>query len=354
MAIDKYSGLSQSDKFFARYGKSVGKNAVNRQQTHLALESFKKKATTPLLLPNYAAQPPKQQLRLPNLVGGIYEQATQAATKPKVSDAFVRKILKKIADDPKFNWRAADLKPAQVAAIEEKLAEKAGSLKLPPLKDIVQEQLGNKFNINASSTSEGAKIVGMLPDSKTVSAHTIADGVAGGAKSVPIDPSKLPVPVSGETSLVKVAAEESGKSGGFLNKAWNFLKSSKGKWAMLATAVIGTGIYLLDRHSSKNIPPRPLNETEPIAAPGAHQEHVPAQGSMLADSYKVIEGDNVWNIAKAHLTDLYAASGQPDYQPSDKEVLMHARELMATNNLQYQDDKYTVIIRPEDTLKLTA
>lgn len=343
MAIDRYSGLDQCGKFFARHGKAIGKEAVNRQQTHLALESFKRKATAPLLLPNYAAQAPKQQLRLPNLVGGIYEQATQAATKPKVSDAFVRKILKKIADDPKFNWRAADLKPAQVAAIEAKLAEKAGSLKLLPLKDV----------------SEGAKIVGMLPDSKTVTTHIKADpasafGGVGGAKTVPIDPSKLPAPVGGETSLVKVAAEESGKGGGFLNKTWNFLKSSKGKWAMLATAVIGTGIYLLDRHSSKNIPPRPLNETEPIAAPGAHQEHVPAQGTMLADSYKVIEGDNVWNIAKAHLTDLYAASGQPDYQPSDKEVLMHARELMATNNLQYQDDKYTVIIRPEDTLKLTA
>ena len=68
--------------------------------------------------------------------------------------------------------------------------------------------------------------------------------------------------------------------------------------------------------------------------------------------HTVVRGDNVWNIAKAHLKEMH--KDDPNYKPSNAEILQHTKELMAANKLHYEADNYRVIIRPGDKLKLTA
>lgn len=67
--------------------------------------------------------------------------------------------------------------------------------------------------------------------------------------------------------------------------------------------------------------------------------------------YVVKKGDCVWNIAKQHLKDL---SSDPNYKPTDAEILKHTKELMELNQLEFEPDGYRVIIRPKDKLKLVA
>ena len=67
--------------------------------------------------------------------------------------------------------------------------------------------------------------------------------------------------------------------------------------------------------------------------------------------YVVKKGDNVWNIAKKHLQDM---NPDPNYQPTNAEILKYTNELIKINGLHYEDDNYRVIIKPNDELKLTA
>jgi hypothetical protein len=368
MAIDKYSGLSQSDKFFARYGKSVGKETVKRQQTHLALESFKNKATAQLQLPNYAAQAPKQQLRLPNLAGGIYEQATQAATKPKVSDAFVRKMLKKIANDPTFNWRAADLKPEQIAAIEAKLGEKAAK----KTAETAITQVAKEVNLpvpvsqSGSSVTGGLRKVAQAAASETPGLPSIVNPEAGAiskegaealAKVKKACNGKISVAINEtrNSTLDKMAyyyknlEKESAKSTGLLDKLKAFAKTKKGKIGIgiaIAAAVIGTGIYLFNRNKEK---PGPVSDS----SPSNDLANAPVNGQMTANGpYTVAKGDNVWTIARANLMELH--KGEADYKPTDVQILQRTEEIMQLNDLHYEKDNYRVIIQPNQSLKLTA
>ena len=67
--------------------------------------------------------------------------------------------------------------------------------------------------------------------------------------------------------------------------------------------------------------------------------------------YEVKKGDCVWNIAKQHLKDL---SGDPNYKPTNAEILKHTKELMELNQLVFEPDGYHVMIRPKQHLKLAA
>lgn len=67
--------------------------------------------------------------------------------------------------------------------------------------------------------------------------------------------------------------------------------------------------------------------------------------------YIVKKNDCVWNIAKKHLKEM---NSDPDYKPTNAEILKHTKELMSLNNLEYESDGYRVIIHPKDKLKLSA
>lgn len=94
----------------------------------------------------------------------------------------------------------------------------------------------------------------------------------------------------------------------------------------------------------ETIPPVKAEETSPVTEP---EEATP----QLPTEYEVQKGDNVWNIAKKHLKDL---NPDPDYKPTNAEILKHTKELIALNELHYEPDNYTVVIKPKDKLKFVA
>ncbi len=71
---------------------------------------------------------------------------------------------------------------------------------------------------------------------------------------------------------------------------------------------------------------------------------------VSGNEYEVVEGDCVWNIAKAHLKELN--KDKADYTPSNVEILRHTKELMKINYLHYEADNYVVIIQPGQKIKL--
>ncbi len=94
----------------------------------------------------------------------------------------------------------------------------------------------------------------------------------------------------------------------------------------------------------ETIPPVKAEETSPVTEPAEETLQLPTE-------YEVKKGDNVWNIAKQHLKDL---NPDPDYKPTNAEILKHTKELIALNELHYEPDNYTVVIKPKDKLKFVA
>ena len=361
MAIDKYSGLSQTQKFHARYGKSIGKQAVARQQTHLALEAHKSKLASQLQLPNYAASAPKPQLKLPNLVGGIYDtagkKAAESVARPKVSKKFIEKMLKKIASDPKFNWRAADLTPEQIAAIEARLGKSTAQAATETgLVQVVK----NTPATTSSNVAEGIKKVAQAATSDTpnlldaIKPESGAAGAAGsGAGAASGATSNLPAVIKkGGVNLpaapVKPEPAADGAKG-LLGRLKAFASTKKGKIGLAAaalTALVAGGIYLYNRNKEK---PDPVSNS----SPSNDLANAPVNGQMTANGpYTVAKGDNVWNIARANLMELH--KGEADYKPTDVQILQRTEEIMQLNDLHYEKDNYRVIIQPNQSLKLTA
>lgn len=169
-------------------------------------------------------------------------------------------------------------------------------------------------------------------------------------------------------------------SEGLLSKVGKFFKGKGGKIALIGAGIatlLGGGIYLYNKLTGKNDTPaqeEPVTSTPapeetpdttntPVAPP-AEQEKTPVTppaesetetkevpDNTVPKNYTVKEGDCVWNIAKQHLKDL---NPDPNYKPTNAEILKHTKELMELNQLEFEPDGYHVMIRPNDNLKLTA
>lgn len=112
------------------------------------------------------------------------------------------------------------------------------------------------------------------------------------------------------------------------------------------------------------IPPAGSDTTEVTSPDGAdttetapteevpEQLIIPGADGAPSDLYTVVKGDNVWNIAKAHLKELH--KDVEGYKPTNLEILNHTKEIMELNGLKYEADGYRVLIYPEDKLKLSA
>ena len=112
------------------------------------------------------------------------------------------------------------------------------------------------------------------------------------------------------------------------------------------------------------IPPAGSDTTEVTSPAGAdttetapteevpEQLIIPGADGAPSDLYTVVKGDNVWNIAKAHLKELH--KDVEGYKPTNLEILNHTKEIMELNGLKYEADGYRVLIYPEDKLKLSA
>ncbi len=192
------------------------------------------------------------------------------------------------------------------------------------------------------------------------------------------------------------------------SKVKSFFKTPKGKWGLVAAAVIAVGAalwaYVNDRFSDKNkptptdgpskafmpkledsteetgdaqkvneedipatntaMPPNseetPAENEETVTPVPAEEETQPAQENqntntntpvnVSGNTYEVVKGDCVWNIAKAHLIELN--KDNKNYVPSNAEILKHTNELMKINNLKFEPDNYHVMIYPKQKLKL--
>ncbi len=197
--------------------------------------------------------------------------------------------------------------------------------------------------------------------------------------------------------IIKSTKETTKKSGGLFSKIGKFFKGKGGKLAIGAAAVgllAAGGAWLYNKLTGKKeetvvdkdkdtttttkakdenktpektttpddpkaVTPVPSEDkkdktnptdkkdpTKPVAP-----ENPDKKDNTVPKDYIVKKGDCVWNIAKQHLKDL---SNDPNYKPTDAEILKHTKELMELNQLEFEPDGYHVMIRPNDKLKLVA
>ncbi len=92
--------------------------------------------------------------------------------------------------------------------------------------------------------------------------------------------------------------------------------------------------------------------TQTMPAASVEEAAQPESEQTANGEYEVKKGDSVWKIAEQNLKDLH--KDEPDYVPTDKEILMETRRIMKNNNLKLEEDKYHVLIKPGDILNLKS
>ena len=207
-----------------------------------------------------------------------------------------------------------------------------------------------------------------------------------GEEFKPVENSKT----NNATKVIDDAVKDTGKSvknttkksGGFFSKIGKFFKGKGGKLAIgagIVALVGGATAWLVNKFTGKKdeqpvssnnnptpttpVAPSDSTETKPPVTPTPGKDETPAvptdpekpgnedNNKNVPKDYVVKKGDCVWNIAKQHLIDM---SDDPNYKPTDAEILKHTKELMELNKLQFEPDGYHVMIKPEDKLKLVA
>ena len=150
------------------------------------------------------------------------------------------------------------------------------------------------------------------------------------------------------------------------------------KWGLIGLGIaglIGAGVYLLKKYKDTNAtanlptkptptpaptkqtkPTKPAEKTKPSVKTDKNQEN-PSK-SNVSTEYTVKKGDNLWNIAKQYLKDLH--KDDPNYKPTNKEILEKTEELIKLNNKEYRKPlpsdsrKRVVVIHENEKIKLTA
>ncbi|MCI1273723.1 MAG: hypothetical protein LKG27_04735 [Clostridiaceae bacterium] len=167
------------------------------------------------------------------------------------------------------------------------------------------------------------------------------------------------------------SVKDSKSEGGFFSKLGKFFKGKKGKFAIgaaLLTAA-GAGIYAACSGSkdeqaptTPTVVPTPTVDTTPttptvdttptVPTEPTTPEVTPTEPTEPTEpentDYIVKKGDNVWNIAKAHLTE------KNGVKPTDKEIMEEVNVIMKDNQLEWEKDHYHVMIHPKDKLELAA
>ena len=95
----------------------------------------------------------------------------------------------------------------------------------------------------------------------------------------------------------------------------------------------------------------PKDKVNPNPAPTNPDDKTDPDPAKSKTEHVVVKGDNVWNIAKQHLKEM---NPDPNYKPTNAEILKHTQELMELNQLKFEPDGYVVLIRPNDRIKLVA
>ena len=216
-----------------------------------------------------------------------------------------------------------------------------------------------------------------------------------GGKTVPdpLNPGKYVSQSAAEVEAAAQGAKNTGnvaKKGGLFSKLGqglknigtkigNFFKGKGGKATLIGlgiVALVGGAAWLFNKLSGKKsedatpakldpspVPGKEEPETPVAPVPGKEDPEKPVEPvepgkeepenpvNVVPKDYEVKPGDCVWNIAKQHLKDL---SNDPNYKPTNAEILKHTKELMELNQLVFEPDGYHVMIYPKQHLKLAA
>ena len=114
------------------------------------------------------------------------------------------------------------------------------------------------------------------------------------------------------------------------------------KWGAIGlgiAALVAGGVYLYKKYKDNQAQANPTKPTVPT-------------------EYTVKKGDNLWNIAKQYLKDLH--KDDPNYKPTNKEILEKTEELMRLNNKEYRQPlpsdsrKRVVVIHENEKIRLSA
>ncbi len=184
------------------------------------------------------------------------------------------------------------------------------------------------------------------------------------------------------------------KSKGFMNTIKNAMKGKKGKIALAAgaLALVGFGISKCTGGNDEQAekventpketeqkpetakPEQPKQEPETVVPQDSipqdstvTEEEVPVTATPVEETepeedentqndkeYTVKEGDSFWNLAKKHLIE--AHKDDPDYKPTNKEILELATKFMEDNNYKLDENNYypDPMLHPGDKLNLAA
>lgn len=233
------------------------------------------------------------------------------------------------------------------------------------LKEAEKLDPGSTKGINEKKLIEKAG-EDIKPVAKETKTANIADDV--------VDNLKKTGKTSGKKSLSKL-----GKLGKFAKKAGKF-----GLIGLVGAALISGAAYAIGKllsgddkvkedktpapaptqpdktnpkEENKPVPTNPDDKTDPKDKVNPNPAPTNPDGKTDPDPAKsktehvVVKGDNVWNIAKQHLKEM---NPDPNYKPTNAEILKHTQELMELNQLKFEPDGYVVLIRPNDRIKLVA